>query len=156
MRSMVQAYAGAKCQQDVTGALAPCTEGFQIDTIPFRLCSRDAADTAGHLGLFFTAFPDYRVTVEATACNEASLSCWGTVEMSWQGELIGQPPTGRAASLPFFSVFDFEGTHISKERFFFDLSDLCRQIGAPIEAIEKLLDVVRTSQQNEKNEKSAA
>lgn len=153
MRSMVQAYAGAKCQQDVAGALSACTEGFQIDTIPFRLCSRDAADTASHLGLFFAAFPDYRVTVESTACNETSLSCWGNVEMTWRGDLIGQPPTGRAASLPFVSVFDFEGTRIAKERFFFDLSDLCRQIGAPLETIEKLLDAVRSTQ---KNEKSAA
>jgi predicted ester cyclase len=129
LRSAVRGYAAAKSQQDVDGALAGCAPDFRIDTIPFGFGTRDREGTAEQLALFFRAFPDYRAEPEGMAVQGDQVGWWGTVSLTSGGPLLDLPPTGRHARLPAFRVFDFRGPELLRERFFFDLAQLCEGLG---------------------------
>jgi uncharacterized protein (TIGR00369 family) len=139
----VRAYAEAKSRRDVAGALAECHRDFALETIPFGTASRDREESAAHLRLFFSVFPDYRVETEGLAASGESVAWWGRIALTFAGELLGRPPTNRRAALPAFSVFDFRDGWIARERFFFDLAALCEQIGLPLEALSEPLARLR-------------
>jgi predicted ester cyclase len=144
-RSLVRAYAEAKSARDVEAALAACHPSFSIDTIPFGIASRDRAETAAHLRLFFGVFPDYRAETEGLASSGESVAWWGRVSMTFAGELLGRRPTGKHASLPACCVFDFRDGLLARERFFFDLAMLCDQIGVPVDELSRALRAVRAA-----------
>jgi len=141
--ALVRCYGLAKSRQDVEAALAICHPDFSIETVSFGVASADRADTAAQLGVFFTAFPDYGVTLAGLACGTGSATCWGTARMTFAGGFLGLAPTGRTATLPFFCVFDFQDGLLRRERFFFDCATLCEQIGLPIAALSETLRQVR-------------
>ncbi len=85
MRALTEAYARAKSSADVAGAMAVCAESFVLDTPAFGIASRNRAETVGHLGAFFHAFPDYGVRVTATTFGPAVAACWGTARMTLAG-----------------------------------------------------------------------
>jgi steroid delta-isomerase-like uncharacterized protein len=141
----VRAYAEAKSRQDVAGALADCAPDFAIETIPFGTASAGREESAAQLRLFFSVFPDYRAETEGVAAQGESVAWWGRISLTFEGELFGRPPTGRTASLPAFSVFDFRDGRLARERFFFDLAMLCEQIGLPVEALSEPLRGLRAA-----------
>lgn len=142
-RSMVRTYGLAKSHQDIDAALAVCTGDFTIDSVSFGLESSDRADTAAQLALFFGAFPDYGVTVDGLTSGPATAACWGTARMTFDGDFLGYPPTGKTATYPFFSAFELKDGLINRERFFFDLATLCDGIGLPLDTAAKLLKQLR-------------
>jgi predicted ester cyclase len=137
LRTFVRAYAAAKSEADAAGALALCAPDFTIETIPFGIASKDRDETAKHLALFFTAFPDYRAETEGMAVSGDSVAWWGRISLTALGPVLGQPPTGKRAELPAFSVFDFRGGELLRERFHFDLPSFCRQLELPQDAFVK-------------------
>lgn len=145
MRELVDGYARAKSRADVGAALAHCDESFTIDTVAFGIVSRDRADTAMHLGIFFDTFPDYGVELGDMAYSRDGVACWGTAHMSLRGAALGLEPTGRRASVPFFCWFTFAGDRLASERFFFDLATLCDGLGVPLEAMRASLAALRAA-----------
>ena len=137
LRTFVRAYAAAKSQADAAGALAVCAPDFTIETIPFGIASKDRAETAQHLALFFAAFPDYRAETEGMAVSGDQVAWWGRIALTALGPVLGQPPTGKHAELPAFSVFDFRGGALVRERFHFDLPDFCTQLALPLESFAR-------------------
>jgi hypothetical protein len=148
MRAVVLAYGGAKSRADVEAALAVCHESFRIETIPFDVASRDRAETAAQLRLFFDVFPDYAVSLEELTFGEASAGAWGRIRMTMKGDLLGVAATGRTAELPFFSAYTFRDGLLASERFFFDLAALCDAIGVPVDELRSALSVVRAAQES--------
>jgi predicted ester cyclase len=142
---LVRSYAEAKSRQDVAAALAICHPSFSIETIPFGTESRDRDETAAQLGLFFSVFPDYRADTEGLAAGDGCVTWWGTITLSFEGPLLGVPPTGRTTTVPAFSVFEFREEQLSKERFFFDLVSLCDGIGASVEDVTGALAGLRAA-----------
>jgi steroid delta-isomerase-like uncharacterized protein len=132
-------YAEAKSRQDVAAALEVCAEDFVLDTIPFGLRSRDRAETAMHLTAFFTAFPDYGVVAEQVVAQDGAVACWGTATMTMAGSMLDLAPTGRTARHPFVSIFAVRNGRLAMERYFFDLADLCQQLGLPIDRVQASL-----------------
>jgi ketosteroid isomerase-like protein len=137
LRTFVRAYAAAKSQGDAAGALALCAPDFAIETIPFGIASRDRAETQQHLALFFAAFPDYRAQTENMAVSGDQVAWWGRISLTSLGPVLGQEPTGKHAELPAFSVFDFRGGELVRERFHFDLPTFLRELGLPRDAFER-------------------
>lgn len=137
-RSLVRAYGAAKSERDIGAALSVCSPDFTIETVAFGLTSRDRADTADQLGVFFQAFPDYSVRLDGFAVGDGVVTCWGRARMTFAGAFLGHPPTGRTADLPIFCVFGCDGMQLRYERFFFDRAALCEQIGLPIDALVPL------------------
>jgi steroid delta-isomerase-like uncharacterized protein len=142
MRRLVGAYAAAKSRQDVAAALALCSDDFELETV--ALGTRAVGSTAArlHLGLFFNAFPDYRVTLDGLASGEGTLAAWGRARMTFAGPIAEIPPSGRTAELPIFCVFTFTRDRIRSERFFFDLATLCEQTAMPLEPVRALSSAV--------------
>ena len=135
MRRLVRAYAEAKSRQDIDAALALCSADFRLETVPLDAVAAGAAEARAHLGLFFTAFPDYAVTLDGMAEGDGTLAAWGHARFTFAGPLLGLPPSGRVATLPIFCVFTFAGGRIAGERFVFDLADLCAQTGLPLDML---------------------
>lgn len=147
-RSLVRCYGAAKSQQDVEAALAICSQDFVLDCPPFGTIVRGKDEARPQLELFFAAFPDYGVTVEGMSAEGDSVACWGDVHLTFAGPLLDLAPTGRAARLPFVSVFACDSTALRGERFFFDLATLCRQIGVPVESVQRALGGLVAAEQH--------
>lgn len=141
--ALVRDYAAAKSRQDVEAALAECHPDFAIETIPFATASRDRAETARHLGLFFSVFPDYRAETEGLASGADGVGWWGRIGVTFRGPLLGLAPTGRRAELPAFSAFVFRDGLLLRERFFFDLPALCEGVGLRLDALQRALAPLR-------------
>jgi predicted ester cyclase len=86
---------------------------------------------------FFASFPDYNVVLEGHAANNDTLVCWGRVQMTMTGDRFGAVPNGRRADLPVFIQFAFKDDRIVRERFVFDLSELCAQSGVSTDAVRR-------------------
>jgi predicted ester cyclase len=143
MRRLVAAYAAAKSRQDVDAALAVCSDDFELDTVPLGTRAVGSAAARLHLGLFFTAFPDYRVTLDGLAAGDGTLAAWGQASMTFAGPIGEIPPTGRRAELPIACVFAFARDRIRGERFFFDLATLCEQTAVPLEPLRASVAALR-------------
>jgi len=144
-RTLVRAYGSAKSAQDIGAALALCSDDFTIETTAFDVTSRDRADTAEQLGLFFHAFPDYGVAMDGLATGDGVVTCWGRARMTFGGAFLGTEPTGRTAAIPFFCVFGCDGMQLRYERFFFDRAAFCEGIGVPVEQLSALLRQIRAA-----------
>jgi hypothetical protein len=145
MRALTEAYARAKSSADVAGAMAVCAESFVLDTPAFGIASRNRAETVGHLGAFFHAFPDYGVRVIATTFGPAVAACWGTARMTLAGPFLHLAATNRTAEIPFASAYDFVDDRIGRETFFIDLAQLCDGIGVGIEDMRAALAQIRAA-----------
>ncbi len=145
MRSLVETYARAKSRADIAGAMAVCAESFVLDTPSFGVASRDRAETIGHLGGFFHAFPDYGATLDTMTFAPGAVGCWGTVRMTLRGAFLQVAATNRTAVVPFFSAFDCAGDQLTREIFFIDLAMLCDGLGVPIADMQATLAQLRAA-----------
>ena len=57
--------------------------------------------------------------------------------MTVTGDRFGEVPNGRRADLPVFIQFAFKDDRIVRERFFFDLAELCAQSGVSTDAVRR-------------------
>jgi steroid delta-isomerase-like uncharacterized protein len=137
MFELAQALAAAKSRQDVPAALAVLHDDMLLETPAFGTSARGLAENAKVLTRFFASFPDYNVVLEGHAANGDTLVCWGRVQMTMTGDRFGAPPNGRRADLPVFIWFAFRDDRILRERFFFDLSELCAQSGVSTDAVRR-------------------
>lgn len=135
----VTRYADAKSRADVTAALAECTTDFELCTVPFGITSQGIADSRAGLDLWFTAFPDYHVTVAGHLASGRTVTCWGTIRATMSGDLGPLRLTGRSYSLPFSCIFAIEEGQIRREDFHFDLAQMATQLGLDIHATQLLL-----------------
>lgn len=141
-RSLARSYGHAKSRRDIGATLALCHENFRLETVSLGVVAHDRKQAEQQLGLFFRAFPDYRVTLDGMASSAGTTTAWGTAQMTFDGDFLGAKPTGRSATLPFFSVFTHGLGGLTGERFFFDKASLCEQIGLPLEALAPLAQQV--------------
>ena len=137
MFELAQALAVAKSRQDVPAALAVLHDDMLLETPAFGTNARGLAENAKVLTRFFTSFPDYNVVLEGHAASDDTLVCWGRVRMTMTGDRFGVAPNGRRAELPVFIQFAFKDDRIVRERFFFDLSELCAQSGVSTDAVRR-------------------
>jgi len=141
--ALARSYGGAKSEQDIGAALAVCSEDFVLEAVPLGLATRDRKQAEQQLRLFFTAFPDYGVTLEGLAAGAGAVSAWGRMRLTWRGPFAGLAPSGKRAELPFVSIFPAAGGQLRGERFFFDLATLCEQIDLPLAALRERLAALR-------------
>jgi len=136
MFELAQALAVAKSRQDVPAALTVLHDDMLLETPAFGT-ARGLAENEKVLTRFFASFPDYNVVLEGHAANGDTLVCWGRVQMTMTGDRFGVMPNGRRAELPVFVQFAFRDDRIARERFFFDLSELCAQSGVSADAVRR-------------------
>ncbi|MGW4380418.1 ester cyclase [Kitasatospora sp. NPDC004531] len=132
---VVRAYAEAKSRGDVPAALTACHPDVVFETVPFQAVARGVAEAARQFTGFLRAFPDYRVELEYL--NEAAgglVVGAGTVRATMAGPLAGIEPTGRTYALPFACHWRVWNGLIAHERFFFDLNQMCEQLGLSTDA----------------------
>jgi ketosteroid isomerase-like protein len=141
---VVRAYAEAKSRADIPGALATCHADAVFETVPFQAVARGTAETASQFAGFFHAFPDYAVQLEYLHESGDLVVGSGTIRATMSGPLVGIEPTGRSFSLPFACHWRVRGDSIVHERFFFDLNQMCEQLGVSTDAAAAKLSAWRT------------
>jgi predicted ester cyclase len=139
MFELAQALAVAKSRQDVPAALKVLHADMLLETPAFGTRARGLLENERILRRFFASFPDYDVVLEGHAASEDTLICWGTARMTMTGDRFGVAPNGKRAELSVFIQFAFKDDLILRERFFFDLSELCAQSGVSTDAVRKKL-----------------
>lgn len=139
MFELAQALAVAKSRHDVPAATALLHRDMALDTPAFGTAARGLRENEWVLRLFFDTFPDYEVVLDGHADDGETLTCWGTARMTMTGHRFGVVPNGRRAVLPVFIQFGFADDMIARERFFFDLSELCAQSGVSTDAVRRRL-----------------
>lgn len=139
MLELAQALATAKNRRDVPAAMELFHPDMVLEAPAFGTRAQGRAANERALTGFFASFPDYRVTLEGHAAEGGSLVCWGVVTMTMTGDRFGVRPNGRRAELPVFLQFAFKDGLIARERFFFDLSELCAQSGVSTDAVRRKL-----------------
>jgi predicted ester cyclase len=137
MFELAQALAVAKSRQDVPAALKVLHPDMLLENPAFGTSVRGLAENQKVLNRFFTAFPDYHVVLDGHAASGDTLICWGHVQMTMTGDRFGVVPNGKRAELPVFIQFAFKEDRIVRERFFFDLSELCAQSGVSTDAVRR-------------------
>ncbi|WP_235983514.1 ester cyclase [Bradyrhizobium australiense] len=137
MFELAQALAVAKSRQDVPAALKVLHEDMQLEAPAFGTSARGLAENEKVLTRFFASFPDYNVALEGHAANDDTLVCWGRVQMTMTGDRFGMVPNGRRADLPVFIQFAFKDDRIVRERFVFDLAELCAQSGVSTDTVRR-------------------
>jgi steroid delta-isomerase-like uncharacterized protein len=143
LRALARCYAGAKSEQDVAAALSLCHEDFVLDAVPLGLPAANRKEAETQLQLFFHAFPDYRVEAEGMAAGDGAVCCWGQAQQTFRGSYLGFEPNGRVARHPFVSVFEARDGKLVRERYTFDLAQLCSQIGLPVGAVTERLGALQ-------------
>jgi predicted ester cyclase len=137
MFELAQALAVAKSRQDVPAALKVLHPEMLLETPAFGTSARGLAENEKVLNRFFASFPDYSVVLQGHAASEDTLVCWGRVQMTMTGDRFGVSPNGKRAELPVFIQFAFKDDLIVRERFFFDLSELCAQSGVSTDTVRR-------------------
>jgi predicted ester cyclase len=137
MFELAQALAVAKSRQDVSAALKVLHPDMLLESPAFGTRASGLAENEMVLSRFFGSFPDYNVVLQGHAASEDTLVCWGRVQMTMTGGRFGVVPNGKRAELPVFIQFAFKDDRIARERFFFDLSELCAQSGVSTDAVRR-------------------
>jgi hypothetical protein len=142
-------YGRAKSRQDIAAALDCCTDDFVLEAPAFRTRSVGRVETEWDLGVFFELFPDYEFVCSGAASGEGAVVLWGWACMTWSGRLpaaLGLPRGLRLRpariELPAVSVFSIRDGLLTSERFHFDLSDFCAQLGLPAFVLRALLGAI--------------
>lgn len=143
LRALARGYAGAKSEQDIGAALSLCSEDFVLDAVPLGVPAGDRKQAEAQLQLFFHAFPDFRTQAEGMTADGGTVCCWGQAEQTFRGSYLGFEPTGRPSRHPFVSVFEARDGKLVRERYYFDLAQLCTQIGLPVAEVSERLDALR-------------
>jgi predicted ester cyclase len=139
MFALASALAVAKSRQDVAAAVQLLHPDMVLETPAFGTTARGRERNHAVLTRFFATFPDYEVTLDGHATDGETLICWGTVRMTLTGDRFGVLPNGRRAELPVVIAFEFADGLIARERFLFDLAQLCAQSGVSTDAVQRTL-----------------
>lgn len=139
MFELAQALAEAKARQDVEAALTFVHPEMVLENPAFGSRAVGIEENRTALTRWFTAFPDYEVSLRGRASNGEVLVCWGDVRMTMIGDRFGVVANGTRTELPVFISFTFRDDLIASELFFFDLSVLCSQSGVSTDAVRDRL-----------------
>ncbi|MEU1390427.1 MULTISPECIES: ester cyclase [unclassified Nonomuraea] len=132
---VVRDYALAKSRADVQEALRYCGTDAVFETIAFQAVATGIDEVARQTAAFLRTFPDYGVELEYLAAADDLVVGAGTIRATMTQSLVGIEPTGRAFALPFACHWRVRDGLIAHERFFFDLHQMCEQLGLATAAV---------------------
>lgn len=82
------------------------------------------------LGLFFDAFPDSQITLDALVAEGDLVAEHGILSGTHQGSFFGKPSTGKKVTVSYFDIHRFKDGKIVEGWHLEDTFGLLRQIGA--------------------------
>ncbi|MFL5780427.1 MAG: ester cyclase [Thermoleophilaceae bacterium] len=132
---VVAAYTAAKSRADGDEAVRHCADDFTIETVPFRTTIEGKDANRAAFQAFFGVFPDYDVEVAGTTGAGDELATWGTLRATMRGPFGRIEATGRSFELPFACIWRVRDGLLAHERFFFDLHQMCEQLGIDAAAV---------------------
>lgn len=80
-------------------------------------------------GMFWSAFPDLKHTIEDTVAEDDKVAVRLTARGTHQGDLMGIPPTGKEVAIPAISILRITGGKVVEQRAIFDQMGMMQQLG---------------------------
>jgi steroid delta-isomerase-like uncharacterized protein len=77
----------------------------------------------------FQAFPDLRISADATVIDHSQMVLVWTARGTQQGTLMHIPPTGRAVQVQGMTLFTIQDGQIARSQSVWDLAGMLRAIG---------------------------
>ena len=119
--------------RDWDGAVALCTPGVELVTVPTGGTLQGAEGVTQFLQAWATAFPDSRVETTRVIADDRSAVLEFTGVGTHGGPLqtpAGEiPPTGKPVTLQFCQFLELEGGKIARARLYFDSMSMLGQLG---------------------------
>lgn len=81
------------------------------------------------VGMFFTGFPDMRVTIEETVAEGDRVNTRGYFTGTHQGEFNGIPATGKSIKLAYMDIWRLENGKATENWVQMDMMGLLQQLG---------------------------
>ena len=82
------------------------------------------------MAMFFTAFPDMRVTLERALVEGDAVASRGVITGTHQGPFQGIPPTGKQVTVKYMDMWRFAGGQAVENWVQLDMLGLLQQLGA--------------------------
>lgn len=119
--------------RDFDGAVALGSDAVEVVNIATGQTFRGTEGLRQYLQGWATAFPDAKVEVTNVVADENGAAVEFTGRGTHSGPLAGPagvvPPTGRRVEMRFCDVYEMRDGKIVRQRTYFDLTALLRQIG---------------------------
>jgi len=125
MLALVSRLAEVKSEQNILAALAIYHEDIELISPSFKSSAKGSIEAQQQLEIFFSLFPDYKVSLDQYAVNKQLMLATGQVSLS------ANIPGKKCPSiiLPVFIEFHFQAERIIKEVFHLDAGLICEQSG---------------------------
>ena len=142
-RETLARHLAAEGRHDPAASAATYVDDCYYESVPLgiRFTGRAAIEMQYAGGMI--AMPDSVATHEGEVAEGNLIAHWGTFRATMTGPFLGLPPTGRAVTLPFAAIFEFDGDRMLGERVYFDLASLCEQAGIPIDDVRAAAATLR-------------
>lgn len=128
-QDVVHAYSLARRLGNSQAALRWCTDDVVLTTTPFAVTTRGREQAERWLDAVFSMFPDWAAAFEGLLAAEDAVAAWGSVQGTLLGAFVTQPPTGHRFRIPVTWAWELRHGLIARERCYFDLNEMCRQLG---------------------------
>lgn len=132
-------YADAKNAHDLDSAMAEWTDDAVVEVVPFALRVQGREMVRMVFAALLDSLSDYEGEIEGVVSEDSSVACWWRMRGANHGSFLGLPPTGQSVDVPVVSVFSLDGGRLASERIYFDLVDLCSQLGLTVDEVKATL-----------------
>lgn len=126
---LVTTYASAKSRGDLKTAMGVCAADVVIETFAFQITSTTREEAEMQSGALLLVFPDYRAEVEGVLEDGDAVALWGFLSGTMSADIGTIMSTGKQFRVPFSGIWHVSDGAIVRERLYYDLRDVCEQLG---------------------------
>ncbi len=116
-------------RQDVEGVLSFYTDDVIFEDVSLAEPLRGKQAMREFMEAIYRAFPDLHVELRTLFGEEKIVAAEYDLIGTHQGELEGQPPTGKTFRVHAVSVYEYDGRLFTRETFYWDSASMLRQLG---------------------------
>jgi steroid delta-isomerase-like uncharacterized protein len=135
-RRTLDEHLAAEKRHDPEAAAATYAEDSYYENVAMGLRFEGQAMVAVQYGMTWAFIPDMQADYAWQQELDDVIVQAGTLSGTAGDSLLGVPATGGPVSFPFTAAITFRDGKMVGEHVWYDLGDLCRQVGADLDAVQ--------------------
>jgi steroid delta-isomerase-like uncharacterized protein len=116
-------------RQDLEAVLAFYTEDVYFEDVSMPAPCLGKAAMREFMADFYRAFPDLRIEIRNVIGSGSLVAAEYDLLGTHLGQFMGQPPTGRTFRIPVVSIYEHDGSLLTRETVYYDSASLLTQLG---------------------------
>ena len=128
VEAFIRRHAEAGARYDTAALAADHTPNGIVESPMFATLQGRAAIEDSYKALF-TAFPDWKVTLNTVIIDGLNVAVWNTINATHMNEFFGLPGTQRRVEFQAVSFTTLENGLIARERRIYDFTGFLVQVG---------------------------